>query len=109
MCNAGLPMMGTLTGVVHAVREVSIHGDRYFDVDMVRPYAEAHAGPDAGHAGAGLLRVRVAAHTVTSHATFAEEPGATPESIPLRVGDRIAIEFLMGQVTGVRIVARLAQ
>lgn len=74
-----LPMMGTWTVRLHEVRPFTIHGDSYYELVVER-------AEEPGR----LLGLRTSAHAV--------EEGV------LRAGGRVAVSFLMGQVTGVRAV-----
>ena len=70
-----LPMIGTWTVTVNAVRPFDIHGDRYFALHVTRP-----------EDGSDHL-VRVPAHAA---------------KVDLRPGGSATLTFLMGQVTDVR-------
>jgi hypothetical protein len=70
------PMIGSWTVEVRGVRPFTIHGDLYYEVVV--------ADPDAAGQAVGL---RVPQHAIEG------EP---------RVGETLAVSFLMGQVTGAR-------
>lgn len=67
------PMFGVCHGVVEGVRNVSIHGDVYFDVRLRREDV------------VGVSMARVPSHVCGR---------------PPAVGDRVELQFLMGQVSG---------
>jgi hypothetical protein len=71
------PMMGAWTVEVRAVKPFTIHGDLYYELHVIRTDVPADTMT--------VLRV-------PQHAT-AGEP---------KVGDRLNVTFLMGQVTGTR-------
>jgi hypothetical protein len=66
------PMLGTWNVTVHSLRPFTIHGDIYYEVHLTRDES-----PDE------MLALRIPQHAIT-------DPTA---------GDRLAITFLMGQVT----------
>ncbi len=70
-----LPMIGTWTVVVNAVRPFAIHGDAYLELHV------SHLQDGSSHV------VRVPQHAAVS---------------PLAAGERVSLTFLMGQVTEVR-------
>ncbi|MDB5174406.1 MAG: hypothetical protein JWN51_3179 [Phycisphaerales bacterium] len=71
------PMMGAWPVEVRAVKLFTIHGDLYYELHVVRTDVPAET---------------MTALRVPQHAT-AGEP---------KVGDRLKVTFLMGQVTGAR-------
>jgi hypothetical protein len=71
------PMMGAWPVEVRAVKPFTIHGDLYYELHVVRTDVPAET---------------MTALRVPQHAT-AGEP---------KVGDRLKVTFLMGQVTGAR-------
>lgn len=77
------PMFGDWVVDVVRAQPVSIHGDLYYEVLVVRADDAAGAG-DAGRQGVVL---RVPQHAVA----------AAPEA-----GQRLKVTFLMGQVTGAK-------
>ena len=76
------PMFGDWVVDVMRVQPVSIHGDLYYEVLVVR-------ADEAGGAGRQGVVLRVPEHAAT----------AAPEA-----GQRIKLTFLMGQVTGAKVV-----
>lgn len=70
-----LPMIGTWTVTVNAVRPFDIHGDRYFELHVTR------LDDRSDHL------VRAPAHAV---------------KVDLQPGGLVTLTFLMGQVTDVR-------
>jgi hypothetical protein len=70
------PMMGSWQVHVHAVHPFAIHGDRYYELQVLRTDDESVAGQ--------LISLKVPEHAL---------PG-----VPER-GQRLSISFLMGQVT----------
>jgi hypothetical protein len=73
------PMMGSWLVEILAVKPFSIHGDQYYELHVRRT-------DDASAASAFALKV-------PQHAAEGGEP---------RVGQRVTVQFLMGQVTAVR-------
>lgn len=73
------PMMGSWTVEVKAVRPFTIHGDLYYELDVVR----VDEGVESG------FRLRVPEHATNS---------------PPVEGVWVVIEFLMGQVMSVKVV-----
>ena len=73
MSSIPTPMFGSCRGVVEGVRAVSIHGDIYHDVQVAREDAD------------GVSVVRVPSHACGR---------------PPRAGDRVELQFLMGQASG---------
>ena len=67
------PMMGSWTVEVKSVRPFTIHGDLYFEVQVEEP-----------ESGGRVVALRVPQHAIEG------EP---------RVGERLVVTFLMGQVT----------
>jgi hypothetical protein len=76
-----VPMVGSWTVRVIAVRPYAIHGDLYFELRVARTDAPVPAGSS--------LVMKVPQHAVAG--------GAEPQP-----GQVLAVTFLMGQVTGVR-------
>ena len=74
---SSFPMVGSWTVDVAAVRPFTIHGDVYYEVDATRA--------DDG----SRLALRVPQHAAAGLAA------------PLAAGQRVAVTFLMGQVTAV--------
>jgi hypothetical protein len=79
-------MFGDWVVDVLRMQPVSIHGDLYYEVLVVRTDEAGDAGPDAGRQGVVL---RVPQHTIAS---------------PPETGQRLKVTFLMGQVTGAKAV-----
>ena len=77
-----LPMIGVLAVRVHQVKPYEIHGDRYYQLIVTLDGALEN----------DLASTDAAAIPVPQHAV-AGEP---------KVGDRLNVTFLMGQVTGVK-------
>jgi hypothetical protein len=77
-------MVGSWPVEVRAVQPFTIHGDLYFELDVART-DEPAVTPDG--------RVRVW--------TFRGPAHAAPDGAP-RVGDRLVLTFLMGQVTSAK-------
>jgi len=77
-----LPLAGSIHALILSVTPVSIHGDMYFD--LVLQTAEDAAANRA-------KQIRVPVHACNG--------GRPPE-----VGERVEVQFLMQQVTGVRVV-----
>jgi hypothetical protein len=73
-------MMGTWTVTIHDVRPFTIHGDVYYELNVWRE------DQPADHRT--LLRI-------PQHAADRQ----------LRAADRVAVTFLMGQVTSVKVIA----
>ena len=67
------PMMGSWTVEVKSVRPFTIHGDLYFEVQV-----------EEQESGGRVVALRVPQHAIEG------EP---------RVGERLVVTFLMGQVT----------
>lgn len=78
------PMVGTWPVEVKRVQPFTIHGDMYFELDVLRT-DEPPVGPDG--------RVTVWTFRVPEHAT----PAGAPQP-----GDRLVLTFLMGQVTSAK-------
>jgi hypothetical protein len=68
-----LPFVGTHPAEIVNAREVLIHGDRYFDCDIL---LAQDAGAPARHT------IRVAAHAA---------------KVPLQAGAKVRIRFILGQ------------
>jgi hypothetical protein len=76
------PMVGSWSVVIREVQPFTIHGDLYYEVQVLRiDDLTAPQGPPA------LFTLRVPQHAAPS----------VPE-----VGDRVAMTFLMGQVTSMK-------
>lgn len=83
-------MSGSIRARVLAIVPISIHADRYYDV-AVQPLARG-APPQAS-------RLRIPEHALEP---MDRDPGAAVRL----VGAEIEIQFLMQQVTGVRVLQR---
>jgi hypothetical protein len=73
------PMVGSWSVEVKDVRPYTIHGDLYYELDAVR----------LDDAGSTVLTVRLPQHAVSG--------------LP-KPGDKLAITFLMGQVTAAKAI-----
>jgi hypothetical protein len=73
------PMIGSWSVEVKDVRPYTIHGDLYYELDVVR----------LDDPGATVLSVRVPQHAMSG--------------LP-KPGDKLAITFLMGQVTAAKAI-----
>jgi hypothetical protein len=73
------PMVGSWSVEVHAVHPFMIHGDQYYELHVTR----------VDEPGGGAFAIKVPQHAVVG------EP---------RVGQRLLVQFLMGQVTGTKVV-----
>jgi hypothetical protein len=73
------PMVGSWSVEVKDVRPFTIHGDLYYELDVVQ----------LDDRGGTVLAVRVPQHAVSG--------------VP-KPGDKLAISFLMGQVTAARAI-----
>ena len=73
------PMVGNWSVEVKDVHPFTIHGDLYYELHVTR----------LDDAAAQVLAVRVPQHAVSG----------TPKA-----GDKLAITFLMGQVTGAKLI-----
>ena len=73
------PMVGSWSVEVKAVKPFTIHGDLYYELHVMR--LDGAAGE--------LLAIRVPQHAVAQ---------------PPETGQRLAVTFLMGQVTGAKVI-----
>jgi hypothetical protein len=78
-----VPMMGSWQVQVHAVHPFQIHGDQYYELHVIRTDDPAVAGQ--------IVSIKVPQHALSS---------SPPER-----GQRLVVTFLMGQVTGARMLA----
>jgi hypothetical protein len=83
---ANLPMIGAARARVIGVKQVSIHGDVYYDATVI---LEEDATPAAPEPHAKPRGIRLANHLC---------------SRPPIAGDELRLTFLMGQVNGVEFV-----
>jgi hypothetical protein len=68
------PMFGSWTVIVQAVRPFAIHGDQYFELQVMRVHSP----------GDSIISLKIPAHAI--------------KEVP-RAGDCLAVSFLAGQVT----------